>query len=142
MKRSAEEIELENGLTIEEVAGTAGKVYLASQNLPQPTDPAESAADDPSWQRVARRAAAQFGGDFDDLRVSDLAALMYHAHSPSELGGEEEFSSLPMLTQFAWHAVARHLANVIIMDEEELSNFAKHEAHWDGWAAARASGGN
>jgi hypothetical protein len=143
MRKSAQkkELTLENGLTIEEVAGTAGKVFLDSLNLPQPTDVKDSAADDPAWQRVAGRAVAQFDGDIDSMRWSDLAAIMYHAHTPVEMGGEEEFSNLPILQQFAWQAVARHLANVINMEDDDLSNLERHEAHWSGWATAR-SGGN
>lgn len=140
MAKQQREQTLENGLTIEEVAGTAGKVFLSSKNLPQPTDESESAADDPAWQRVAGRAIAQLDGDIDGLRWSDFGAILYHAHTPVELGGFEEFSELSQIDQMAWQAVARHLANVINMEDDELSKMDSHEAHWQGWAKSRSGG--
>lgn len=140
MRKVAREQTIENGLTIEEIAGTAGKVFLMAKNLPQPTDPRDSAADDPSWQRAAGRAVAQLNGDIDSLRWSDYAAVLYHAHTPVELGGLEVFSDLPQVENLAWQAVARHLANVIVMEDDELSKLEGHEAHWQGWAVARSGG--
>jgi len=120
------------------LAESAYNVYRMSQNhvdaigfhIPEFEDSPQGPT---PWLAVAAKAYETLE-DVSGLPFFEFARQLYDAWA-SCLDVPFGFESLDPRTQFAWQAVARHLANVIGNEHE---NPASVEEIWNGWAANKS----
>jgi hypothetical protein len=129
-----------SGLTLEELAPSAFRVFAMLQAVPEPEWEADYQTTESGWLAVgewAIRFSDEDPGDGEGVRFADLAEKA-RAIFLLQIGVPAPFDS-PMCDLIAWEAVARHLFGAIQCEPNEKWKLAQTEATWPAWASRRAA---
>jgi hypothetical protein len=136
-----DEAEMKSGLSIEELAETAGRAFKsAAARLGLPETPGGDA--EVGWLGAASWASdfwsrsqdAQAKGEFVAQKVYESFGIAAGQLSPV-------FAELPAEYRVCWEAAARHLFGAIDCDPDDVRHMADHEAFWGEWVASRVAAG-
>lgn len=98
-----------------------------------------------AWMDVLTSGAKKIADSFGmEVLGADLGRHFYEAFQATNRRlnpNMPPFQQLPKREKLAWEAAARHLANIIDLDDDDISELGgtlePHERRWQQWADAR-----
>jgi len=121
--------------SVNDLAQTACRAYHYAQGILYPPWDKLSLKEQDAWEKAVLK-GQHLIENADQIRWVEIARRLQNAHESIVcLETPHAYDKLSIKEQFAWEAVARHLANLIGADE--IPDLAALETHWGPWVIER-----
>ena len=127
----SEDFRTRTGITLETLAITARQVFCGI--VVGNCNPWENLSEDvrDRWFRAVERVVGQCENQIETEWTSLARA------ASSEFFGTDPWQREPPVIRLAWEAVARHIVNLCVADEDEPIDLTKMEDRWPEWVAGK-----
>lgn len=126
----------EKTLGREDITPSIAKIWRMVAGAALPEDGQEDRWAE-SFEAAVAMAIVRIGKGDDEIGVSvnDLATMMSRAFCRSEDKESLPLASMPVRARVAWQAAARHVVNLLLVDEADRQMVGEHEKKILAWAA-------